>query len=167
MDQTDIYWATVDSVGNGAIWKCPKAGCNGVPVAVETSTATETGAAQIALDVDMLFFEEGKMFACAKSGCGNQPTVLDIATDLYAPGGVATDGVNLFWTEARELQESGPGDGAGVVRKCSINGCNNSPTIIATGLTNPKGIVVDSQNVYWVESGVNQNHDGRVWKAPK
>lgn len=61
MDQTDIYWATVDSVMNGAIWRCPKAGCNDVPVAVETSTATESGAAQIALDVDTLyFFEDGK-----------------------------------------------------------------------------------------------------------
>jgi hypothetical protein len=74
--------------------------------------------------------------------------------------GIVTDGLSVYWTE------TGNGVGSGLVRKCSVTGCANVPTNIATGLNGPVGIAVDDRYVYWTETGTSAA-DGNVWMAPK
>jgi hypothetical protein len=159
-DDTEIYWVLEDH----RILKCPKIGCNDMPVVVKAST--EDLPVQMALGADALYYlawipatNGWEVRSCAKVGCGNQSSI--IANGLAAPVGIATDGVNVYWTE------HGSTDQAGLVRKCPADGCNNQPTIVATDLTSPGAIVVDSQSVYWVESGIAGMANGRIWKAPK
>ena len=107
----------------------------------------------------------GMILACAKSGCGATPTVL--AGGLDAPIAIATDGINVYWTEVGpDYLAGGPVTGTGLVRKCAVTGCGNAPTDVATGLTSPGAIALDDANVYWTEMGTTAD-GGKIWKAPK
>jgi hypothetical protein len=125
---------------------------------------------QVALDTNNVYFTDGNpeigmVLACAKSGCGTAPTVL--ASRLYAPIAVATDGIDVYWTEAGGYFAAGaPVTGTGLVRKCAVRGCGNAPTNVATGLTSPGAIALDDANVYWTEGGTAADA-GKIWKAPK
>jgi len=165
VDETDVYWSTA---AKDTIMKCALAGCGGTPTAI-MSDAPVTAIRQIALDASNVYFVDsnpgGGVFACAKSGCGDHPTVL--AFGLNIATAIATDGVNVYWTEVGSPNAAlAEVPGAGVVRKCSVSGCANTPTTIASGLNVPVAIAVDASNVYWAEAGAGTD-DGRIQRAPK
>ena len=168
VDATSVYWSTEATAG---IMKCAVAGCNNAPTQIMSAPVPAMN--QIALDADNVYFVEynplgfGEVFACAKTGCADHP--LALATGLNSPTAIATDGVSVYWTE---ISSSDPGanlvpwPGAGVVRKCSVNGCNNTPTTLASGLNDPVAIAVDDGYVYWAEGGAAVS-DGRITSLPK
>ena len=87
-----------------------------------------------------------------------------LATALYAPTGVATDGVDLVWTEMGP-----PSAKAGSVKKMPIQG--GAITAIASAQNSPAGLAIDASSVYWTNTGsfsggVYQG-DGAVLKAPR
>ena len=169
-DEDSVYWL----IGDGEILQCAAGGCNGVPTVIGPNTPIEDVPPQIVLDTGNLYYKaivdyatgSGEILACARTGCGD--TAIVLASGLNYPVGIATDGLNVYWTEAGYTEVSGQQQTTpGVVRKCAVAGCNNLPTTVAGGLNNPQGIVVDEQNVYWTESGACPDFDGRIWRAPK
>jgi len=68
-----------------------------------------------------------------------------LATGLNHPFLMASDTNNVYWTEFGD----GLGSGNGSVKGCPIAGCGGHPTIYAQGLVNPRGIAVDSSNIYF------------------
>ena len=168
VDATSVYWSTEATEG---IMKCAIGGCNNTPTLIMSAPVPEM--TQIALDADNVYFVEynplgyGQVLACAKTGCADHPQAL--ATGLNSPTAIATDGVSVYWTEISSSDPSAytvPWPGAGVVRKCSVNGCNNTPTTLASGLNAPVAIAVDDANVYWAEGGAGVG-DGRIASLPK
>jgi hypothetical protein len=167
VDGSGIYWATM---APDAVLTCALGGCGGAPTALMSSSASVAAVSQVALDANNVYFtdanaEVGMILACRKSGCGSSPNVL--ASGLNSPMGIATDGLNVYWTETGNYFVNGEAvDGTGLVRKCSVTGCDNTPYNIASGLNGPVGIAVDDTYVYWTESGASVA-DGKVWMAPK
>jgi hypothetical protein len=77
------------------------------------------------------------------SACATDPCLL--ASKLNHPFLMTSDSASVFWTEYGTAQ----GSGDGFVKGCPLSGCGAGPTVYAAGLTNPRGIAVDAQNVYF------------------
>ena len=168
VDASGIYWV---ADAPDTLFSCPLGGCGGAPTALMAGSADVADSRQVALDANNVYFTDGNplgfgmVLACAKTGCGSAPTVL--ASGLDAPIAIATDGVNVYWTETGPDYVAGaPVTGVGLVRKCAVGGCGNAPTTVATSLTSPGAIALDDANVYWTEAGTGAD-GGKIWKAPK
>ena len=92
IDGQNVYFAAEGS--NTPVQQCPKAGCGGAPIVLGTGYAF--GIAVIGGFVHWGDFSAGKVWRCAIGGCGGNPTA--IAQNQTQIRGVATDGVNLYWS---------------------------------------------------------------------
>jgi len=90
---------------------------------------------------------------CPLTGCapGEQSTIA-LANN---PHTVATDGVNVYWTNG--LAEGGS------IHWCPVEGCSGSGRVLATGQKNPYSIAVDDEAVYWT----NAAPDGQVMRIAR
>jgi hypothetical protein len=168
VDASGIYWV---AQAPDTLYSCPLGGCGEAPTVLMAGSPVVADVRQVALDADNVYFTDGNpetggmILACPKTGCGSAPTVL--ASGLDAPIAIATDGINVYWTETGSDFAAGAAvSGVGLVRKCGVAGCANTPTNVATGLTSPGAIALDAANVYWTEGGSTAD-DGKIWKAPK
>jgi hypothetical protein len=97
-----------------------------------------------------------QVMKCAKTGCNNTPTVLasgswDLPSDNNAAAfvyqrsgkdslhGLAVDGTNVYWATEFSLMA------------CAIDGCNNSPTVLAD---TPNSISAPAPSVISVSEGI-------------
>jgi hypothetical protein len=167
VDASGIYWV---AQAPNTLFSCPLGGCGGAPTVLMAGSPDVADVRQVALDANNVYFTDGNpqigmILACAKSGCGAAPTIL--ASGLDAPVAIATDGIDVYWTETGPDFAAGqPVIGTGLIRKCGVAGCGNAPTNVATGLTSPGAIALDDANVYWTEGGTAADA-GKIWKAPK
>jgi hypothetical protein len=73
-----------------------------------------------------------------------------MATALNHPFQMASDTTRVYWTEYGTDNTTTDGK----LRACPLGGCPDSgPIDYATGESNPQGIALDSQNVYWSTAG--------------
>jgi hypothetical protein len=94
-----------------------------------------------------------QLVQCPTTGQCVTPTTLAsaIVTD------VVVDGTNVYFTDFANVVAS-----AGRILRCSVNGCGNNPTVIATMQSGPGRLTVDGANVYWTDFV-----SGQIWMAPK
>lgn len=150
VDDEDVYWATQA----GEIFKCAKPDCQSA-LLVASGPVT---AAQIAIDDLNVYWTTsqplglGQILKCPKTGCGNSPTTL--VSGLSVAYGIATDGTSVYWAELGDSSCCDGSAGTGRIAKCAAGGCNDQPTTLADGLTQPSGIAVDANNVYWTTMGM-------------
>jgi hypothetical protein len=173
--------AGLSGVGPWQVFGCAIDGCDpGADAApsVLWSTPQDPNIASIvgvALDTSNAYFAStinGTILTCPLTGCGGAPTVLS-PDSLMADAGqllpwrLATDEANVYWDLTRyETNLAGPAEGQ--VLACAKAGCNGSPTVLASGLRNPWGLVTDGTNVYFLEHGDTRTanaKDGRVAKC--
>ncbi len=68
-----------------------------------------------------------------------------LATGQPIPQGIATDGINVYWTDNPPLSPD-----AGAVMRVSV--CGGTPVAIASGPISPQFVAVDDTNLYWTQS---------------
>jgi hypothetical protein len=151
VDRSSAYWTTYYS---SQIATCPIGGCAS-PSVLTSPALPPTG---IAVDATSIYWavQLGGVMKCAINGCSDSLTSL--VTGLREPtpgvtppgegpssavaelGQIALDSTSVYIVDTY-------GSGLGRILKCAKNGCNNSPTTLASGLSGAVGIAVDADNV--------------------
>jgi hypothetical protein len=72
---------------------------------------------------------------------GNQPF----------PEALATDGVNIYWSNWGTFDTQGKYNNDGTIMKAPVDG--GTPVVLASGQSAPAAIAIDSANVYWTDVG--------------
>ncbi|MGH7328881.1 MAG: hypothetical protein ACREJX_11085, partial [Polyangiaceae bacterium] len=129
-DSNNLYGTDGDDV-----FACPLGNCTDMTSVHLVSGLGDSDS--IAVDkVNVYFTYAAAVGSCPLSGCA-APTVL--ADNQLGPDDIATDGVNVYWTDGT----------AGTVLRCAVGGCDDTPTTLAQNQDTPKGIAVDDTAVYW------------------
>ena len=89
------------------------------------------------------------------------PSPCTMATGLNHPFLMASDTNNVYWTEYGDTL----GASNGSVKSCPVSGCGSGPTVLAMALTNPRGIAVDANNVYFATASYGPVN-GAIWSCP-
>jgi hypothetical protein len=172
IDSTNLYWLSY-----GAVLSCALGGCNGTPSLLASPAPSGVAAGQIVLDQGNVYWNLGvpnsfappslveapgytfasspspyaEILKCGKGGCNGQPS--SIVPGLGAPMALATDGINVYFTDLGSHQPPSSATNTGLVAKCPVAGCPDGGTMIAGSLENPRGIAVDATNIYWADFG--------------
>jgi hypothetical protein len=135
VDDTNVYFTLYLA---GQVAKCPLAGCGVAPTILSSG---DTGSNGIRVNATTLFWANegggiggGSVKRCALPSCTQKTT---IGTGTLVEW-VALDQNNVYWTSSYD----------GTAWSCALGGCSGSPTSIASGLTVPWGLAVDSTNIY-------------------
>jgi hypothetical protein len=171
VDDNEVYWTT-DAPNK--LMKCAVDDCDNTAIVMNPADDDVRPLERVVIDDKNIYFADptssgfGKILKCPKSGCVLGRATI-IADHLDAPTGIATDGMDIYWTEMGETSVDGNRVyGAGSVRRCDVNGCNNQPVTISSGLEWPYDIALDETHVYWTESSTETyNADGRIWMMAK
>ncbi len=159
VDGGSAYWT---DPYESQITTCSTDGCaSPTALTLLPSNALPTG---IAVDATSLYWtlQLGGITKCAVDGCS--PSLTTLATGLTDPnpgitppgggtatavsilGQIAVDDTNVYVVDRNAF-------GLGRILKCAKNGCNGSPTTLASGLSGAVGIAADGNAVYWTEAG--------------
>jgi hypothetical protein len=74
---------------------------------------------------------------------------------------MTSDSQNVYWTEFGDSL----GSGNGFVKGCPVTGCGGGPLVYAQGLTNPRGVAVDTTSIYF-GTATYGGITGAIWKCP-
>jgi sugar lactone lactonase YvrE len=144
IDSANVYWV---QEATGAVMKVPING--GTP---QTIAVGGGGVSFITIDGASVYFANqynGEVMKAPLDGDGGQTVTLSSVGTGASPAGVAVDAVNLYWTNLN----------GGTIDAVPIGG--GSTTTLASGITFPLLLTLDSQNVY-VTCG-----DGTILSIPK
>jgi hypothetical protein len=81
------------------------------------------------------------VYACPLTG----GTASTYYLDSMEPSTVATDGINLYWTEATYP--------TGSIQKCALGATCTTPTLVVSGIQEVGDIAVGAKEIFWVSSG--------------
>ena len=88
----------------------------------------------------MYFLQNGVVSACPLGTCvGPSPNPITLAGGQNDPVAIATDGANVYWLNGI----------SGEVMRCANRGCNQQPTVLASGIPGLARLTVDGASVYF------------------
>lgn len=141
-----IYW--VNRAGSGEVQTAHMALLDGGIAEAPRTLAREDQPSTLATDTKVLVW--GARTAIRKCALPDCPNVDTLAPD-QKPRTVRVDSTHVYWTNTD-----------GTVMRCDSAGCNQKPTVLATGQADPWGLVLDANYVYWSTRG-----DGRIQRLAK
>ena len=104
------------------------------------TTISRFDMADSAADANNAYWVENRPSGSVVQASLNSGSEKVLAFNRPNPGAVATDGVNVYWTEA-----------AGSIFKVPVNG--GAITTLATGIAGLGGLASDGTNIFWTQSG--------------
>lgn len=105
----------------------------------------------------------GHVYGALKSDPENR---VEYGTDNKRASGVAVDATRIYWIDAG-TGRGGVSDKNGRLLSCLKSGCVGSPTVLASGLRYGGAVALDSDYVYFLETGDQTTATGAVWKVKK
>jgi hypothetical protein len=138
---------------------------------VTTVCTTSTVASDLVVAGSYLYFTDASpgssgtfassgVYVCPLSG-GGGPASLYIS-DTKGAYGLASDGVDLYWTEALGCTAT---TCSGAIKKCALGASCASPTTYVSGQAMPVSIALTSTDVFW--GNVANTLTEGVWKGTK
>jgi hypothetical protein len=152
-DGTNVYWSEVSNYepGMATIKYAPvnplTAGVAATftPGSEKTIASGLSGVQYLALDGGYLYFTSGggTISRVSTSALSGVPVVVVTNTSgVVQPFSV--DGTNIYWAEMYTTDAA-----TGLLKRAPVAGGSNS--VVAAGLKNPGGVVVDGTTAYWLE----------------
>jgi hypothetical protein len=187
-DGVTVYW--VNEVQFGQVMSCAVGGCGGAPATFASVVVWPSAITTDGKNVYWTMWWSTRF--CAVGGCQNPTPLSDWggttiamdATNVYATAptgsgngypiwkcpltgcnlnstklapdtgdGIAVDATNVYWTRSDN----------GTISSCAIAGCNQTPTVIATGQSRPLSIAVDTTTIYFT----SDDYKGAVMQLAK
>jgi hypothetical protein len=160
VDNTNVYWtvATTSFADQGAVMTSPLAG--GTPMTLVSSDEGLFGQG-LAVDSTSVYFTSGTSVIRLPLGGGPSTTLAGCPCDPPnpVPSNIAVAGPIVYWTNSYAVSGDGPeAPFTGSVMMAPLDG--GAPTIIASAQDFPVGIVADSTNIYWVNTGLCGEYGG-------
>jgi hypothetical protein len=160
-----IYWSETN---NDIVRR--KSLTGGTPTTIYTVSSGSAPSALL-LDTGVLYFATfgvnngtGTIASGSPDGTGGAQT---LAASQHNPYALASDSEAIYWTAECDFDTSeNVVMGTGGVLSCAKAGCGGNPTVLATGLSDARGIAVDDVAIYFAtfETGMG---DGKIWRLAK
>jgi hypothetical protein len=148
LDDNWVFWTEhvkLDPANPTSIGRVMKQDKNGGQATI-VAQGIRDALTSLASDAKDLYWLAGaQIMSASKAGGGAHPVTLKLSD----PTSVASDGKSLFFTQTSNADKAKPG---GAVLETSPRPGSKIVTL-ATGLSNPNGVLVDDANVYWIEGG--------------
>ena len=138
-----LYWS-----GSNGVYRRDLGGAGGSATKIAGSSSADRA---IAVDSNFVYWSSGSSIRKVPLAGG---TATDVATGTDALY-LATDGTNVYWSDF-DMQ-------GGAFVMAPVGG--GTPTVLATGLSNPGDITVDATNVYFANSSTL--FGTKFWKVPR
>jgi hypothetical protein len=161
-----VYWADNGNGSVGSVMKCDVDGCAGAPTILASNQAFPSSVAVEGANMGWVqgtFELAGDVRQCTVGACSASLTT--IASGQQRPGGphnLAVDAASVYWGTFTHDAVAMTSDG--FVSKAPIGG--GLPATIAGNQNVPRAIVLDADNVYWINQGTGE-FDGSVMKCAK
>jgi hypothetical protein len=106
---------------------------------------------QIIVAGDFVYFTDGEstVYSCAT---GTNGATAATYTSVTQPGGLASDGTNLYWAEntsGSSSSSSTTGTGGASILTCALGATCAKPTTVVSGLDAVDGVAVTATTLYW------------------
>jgi hypothetical protein len=150
VDATSAYWTTYAA---NTVMKCASGGCDEHPTRLAGAQRSPSSIAVAGGSVYWIQQDNGDVMKCGIGGCGDSPTQLGVGLTCQALGtypacwSLAANADTVYWGTAS------------AVVQCPAGGCGGAPATLASA-SSPYGVVVDEQNVYWIDPDVTDVNTG-------
>jgi sugar lactone lactonase YvrE len=158
IDSTNVYYVT-KTAGGGLAEYVPLAG----------GSVTELGSGSystIAVDDDNVYWTGGfaspAVYQNSKTGTPSTVSIIASGGTLSCPLHLASDGTNVYFFDQGTDSSGNVKVGTGALYRVPIGNTGPLPPPLVSGLTNPQGMAVDAEAVYWVNSTVNVPADAGI-----
>src|SRR5580700_3719429 len=158
IDSTNVYYVT-KTAGGGLAEYVPLAG----------GPVTELGSgsySSIALDDSNVYWTGGfaspVVYQNGKTGTPSTVIIIASGGTLSCPLHLASDGTNVYFFDQGTDSSGNVKVGTGALYRVPIGNTGPLPPPPVSGLTNPQGMAVDAEAVYWVNSTVNVPADAGI-----
>jgi hypothetical protein len=167
-----LYGIGAETQGPWQLYSCSTSGCDdggaGWNVLLSSAMAA-TGYSRVPMlglttDATRVYLDYQGIRSCAVTGCDSMASALapenaSLDAGSILPWQFVVDDNNVYWTSYSTTDAA-----EGEVLSCAKTGCNSAPTVLVSGLHDPRGLATDGVNLYFAEAGTNPT-DGRISKC--
>jgi hypothetical protein len=143
VNRTHVFWSSAFDTAPQQIYSCPIEGCpEGEPVRL-----VKTGDLRFAVDDDYLYWQsiDATIWRCPPENCAEKTSLIAFRDSILQRGhdSLVVDAARIYWFDTEGLSN--------VIKTTAKDGTGMARTL-ATNVISPAHLVVDANNVYWMEA---------------
>ena len=167
-----LYGIGADTQGPWQLYSCSTRGCDDggagwnvlLSSAMAATSYPRVPMLGLTTDATRVYLDYQGVRSCAFTGCDSTvpalaPENASLDAGSMLPWQFVVDENNVYWTSY-----STTGADGGEVLSCAKTGCSSAPTVLVSGLHDPRALATDGVNMYFAEAGTKLA-DGRIAKC--